>query len=113
LLNKLQLHQQYLHAVPFPCLLGFLHMENLELWIENSCFKDLCIRICPEVSSFNSVIEEEQSAELLGGPVEPSLASTWTILSEDLHGLSSSGLSDPYQTYKQDCGAFQETWKMV
>jgi len=46
-------------------------------------------------------IEEEQSAELLGGPVEPSLASTWTVLSEDLHGLSSSGLSDPYQTYKQ------------
>ena len=83
------------------------------MWIENSCFKDLCIRICPEVSSFNSVIEEEQSVELLGGPVEPSLASTWTILSEDLHGLSSSGLSDPYQTYKQDCGAFQETWKMV
>ena len=59
--------------------------------VENSCFKDLCIRICPEVSCCNSVIEEEQSAELLGGPVEPSLASTWTVLSEDLHGLSSSG----------------------
>ena len=24
-------------------------------------------------------IEEEQSAELLGDPVEPSLASTWTV----------------------------------
>jgi hypothetical protein len=46
-------------------------------------------------------IEEEQSAELLGDPVEPSLASTWTVLSEDLQGLSSSGLSDLYQTYKQ------------
>ena len=32
-------------------------------------------------------IEEEQSVELLGDPVEPSLASTWTVLSEDLHGL--------------------------
>lgn len=45
--------------------------------------------------------EEERSAELLGGHAEPSLASTWMVLSEDLHGLSGSGLSDPYQTHKQ------------
>lgn len=44
---------------------------------------------------------EEQSAELSGGPAEPSLASSWTVLSEDIHALSSSGLSDPYQNYKQ------------
>lgn len=31
----------------------------------------------------------------------PSLASTWIIISEDIHDLSGSSLSGPYQTYKE------------
>lgn len=35
-----------------------------------------------------------------GSQAEPSLAFTWNVLSEDIHGLTGSGLSDPYQTHK-------------
>lgn len=35
--------------------------------VESRCFKDLCIRICPEVSRFNSVMEEDKMS-ISGGP---------------------------------------------
>jgi hypothetical protein len=46
--------------------------------VESSCFKDLCIRICPEVSSFNSVMEEDKKS-IFGGP-SSSKDLAWTNL---------------------------------
>jgi len=46
--------------------------------VESRCFKDLCIRICPEVSSFNSVMEEDKKS-IFGGP-SSSKDFAWTNL---------------------------------
>jgi len=46
--------------------------------VESRCFKDLCIRICPEVSRFNSVMEEDKMS-ISGGP-SSSKDLAWTNL---------------------------------
>jgi hypothetical protein len=54
-------------TLPLPAWL-LAHGES-RIVVESSCFKDLCIRICPEVSSFNSVMEEDEKS-IFGGCIE-------------------------------------------
>ena len=61
-LNKLQLHQQYLHAVSFPCLLGFLHMENPELWLKVVALKTSASESVQKYPALNSVMEEDKKS---------------------------------------------------